>query len=590
MQFSCTIIIVTRFALSKSLTQFRRVYPLQNNQDPWLHLSRPEDIQEFTNQEHLLKAFLKTYESLDDRLSVTVTIKSTDGRSIPFVGSLNFNGVTVATFDASSGDRISDTRTISIGIVDSNIYFSQIFDDARSCIEYFATRLNTTNSVIDYCNTSINLLKTVANMSDGGDDLSMGLDLSVLKQDASVFSVTAYIEFKSDNADGQFMDQPDVSIIQRYIHPYQSNIEVDDHGTTVPAIQVIVHRNPDKLTDIQQQIVNRIRQFAADADKQRTADEHESNEFANEHTFYANSLTNIHVTAALTRTLDAETEHYADITDDIPEDWQDLHFGGDTHFIRMYEQPLSLSMSKEADVTSDPIVTISTDQHKLVPNHFSQFATLRGTDKFDQAPVAFRQMMQQFPAALAGSAAIDIILDRLGAVKYRIEHSSDNEMNQLTLIPKIEYDPINSPANYKVVGMITYRRNSADDYDALTSEDILGELCLQHNIQNDEADVSASTADELKDMFSSLKISDGQHQLSAYQINMLLQLFTSIADELQSLSIVDLPKSDDVFNNEHIQMSDIDSQSPEDIIEQLRRENRGDDSDDNHHDGDDQLE
>lgn len=562
---------------------------MQNNQDPWLHLSRPENIQEFTNQEHLLKAFLKTYESLDDRLSVTVTIKSTDGRDIPFVGSLNFNGVTVATFDASSGDRISDTRTISIGIVDSNIYFSQIFDDARSCIEYFATRLNTTNSVIDYCNMSINLLKTVANMSDGSDDLSMGLDLSVLKQDASVFSVTAYIEFKSDNADGQFMDQPDVSIIQRYIYPYQSNIEVDDHGTTVPAVQVIVHRNPDELTNTQKQIVANIRQFTTDTDKQRTADERESNEFANEHTFYANSLTNIHVTAALTRTLDAETEHYADITDDISTDWQDLHFGGDIHLIRMYEQPLSLNMSKEADATSDPIATISTDQHKLVPNHFSQFATLHRTDEFDQAPVAFRQMMQQLPAALAGSAAIDIILDRLGAIKYRIEHSSDDEINQLTVIPKIEYDPIDRPANYKVTGIITYRKNSAADYDTLSDKDILGELCLQHHIQNDEADISASTADELKEMFSSLKISDGQHQLSAYQINMLLQLFTSIADELQSLSIVDLPKSDDVFNNEHIQMSDIDSQSPEDIIEQLRRENRGDDSDDNHHDGDDQL-
>ena len=118
-----------------------------------------------------------------------MTIKSTDGHDIPFVGSLNFNGVTVATFDASSGDRISDTRTISIGIVDSNVYFSQIFDDARSCIEYFATRLNTTNSVIDYCNTSINLLKTVANMSNGCDTQAMGLDLSVLMHDASVFSV-----------------------------------------------------------------------------------------------------------------------------------------------------------------------------------------------------------------------------------------------------------------------------------------------------------------------------------------------------------------------------------------------------------------
>lgn len=590
MQFSYTIIIVYRFALSKSLTQFRRVYPLQNNQDPWLHLSRPEDIQEFTNQEHLLKAFLKTYESLDDRLSVTATIKSTDGRDIPFVGSLNFNGVTVATFDASSGDRISDTRTISIGIVDSNIYFSHVFDDARDCIEYFTTRLNTTNPMINYCNAAINLLKTTANISDGGDDLEMGLDLSVLKQDPSVFSVTAYIEFKSDNADGQFMDQPDVSIIQRYIHPYQSNIEIDNHGTTVPAVQVIVHRNPDELTNTQKQIVANIRQFTTDTDKQRTADEHESNEFVNEHTFYANSLTNIHVTDALTRTLDAETEHYADITDDISTDWQDLHFGGDTHFIRMYEQPLSLSMSKEADVTSDPIVTISTDQYKLVPNHFSQFATLHRTDEFDQAPAAFRQMMQQFPAALAGSAAIDIILDRLGAVKYRIEHSSDDEMNQLTLIPKIEYDPIDRPANYKVTGIVTYRRNSIADYDTLNSDDILGELCLQHNIQNDEADISASTADELKEMFSSLKISDGQHQLSAYQIKMLLQLFTSIADELQSLSIVDLPKSDDVFNNDHIKMSDIEPRSTDDIIDQLRRENNDDDSNDDDHNGDDNLE
>lgn len=563
---------------------------MQNNQDPWLHLSRPENIQEFTNQEHLLKAFLKTYESLDDRLSVTVTIKSTDGRDIPFVGSLNFNGVTVATFDASSGDRISDTRTISIGIVDSNIYFSHVFDDARDCIEYFTTRLNTTNPMINYCNTAINLLKTTANISDGGDDLEMGLDLSVLKQDPSIFSVTAYIEFKSDNADGQFMDQPDVSIIQRYIYPYQSNIEVDDHGTTVPAVQVIVHRNPDELTNTQKQIVANIRQFTTDTDKQRTADEHESNEFANEHTFYANSLTNIHVTAALTRTLDAETEHYADITDDIPEDWQDLHFGGDTHFIRMYEQPLSLSMSKEADVTSDPIVTISTDQHKLVPNHFSQFATLRGTDDFNHAPAAFCQMMQQFPAALAGSAAIDIILDRLGAAKYRIEHSSDDEINQLTLIPRIEYDPINSPANYKVTGIITYRKNSAADYDTLSDKDILGELCLQHHIQNDEADISSSTVDELKEMFSSLKISDRQHQLSAYQIKMLLQLFTSIADELQSLTIVDLPKSDDVFNNDHIKMSDIEPQSTDDIIDQLRRENNDDDSNDDDHNGDDNLE
>ena len=88
---------------------------MQNNQDPWLHLSRPEDIQEFTNQEHLLKAFLKTYESLDDRLSVTVTIKSTDGRDIPFVGSLNFNGVTViesVTLEQLVLESLTQTSTL----------------------------------------------------------------------------------------------------------------------------------------------------------------------------------------------------------------------------------------------------------------------------------------------------------------------------------------------------------------------------------------------------------------------------------------------------------------------------------------------
>ena len=71
---------------------------------------------------------------------------------------------------------------------------------------------------------------------------------------------------------------------------------------------------------------------------------------------------------------------------------------------------------------------------------------------------------------------------------------------------------------------------------------------------------------------------------------MLLQLFTSIADELQSLSIVDLPKSDDVFNNDHIKMSDIEPQSTDDIIDQLRRENNDDDSNDDDHNGDDNLE
>lgn len=563
----------------------------QNNE--WLTLNSPKDIQNFLSLEQLIQNFLSTYSQLGKEFSVSVSEMADDEQHIPASGSLNYKGVTVALFDFEVSQDAGENRFLSIGIVDANIYFSRMFAIGRSCIEYFSERLNTVQSVSRYCSDAIGLMSLI--VSKWTNQVLGSLRIDMLKDNPSVVGVTAQFSFDPD-ADADADADVDVAFIQRFVNPYRSQI-LDDSDSdqqsdeSVPAIQVIVHTNPDQLSQDQRDVISLIRETAADLDRQRQA--HSATEAqllpASCGQYYDGSTINAHVIAAFTRTLKAEVNKLTSVIGQLPEKYHAAVLNGHSHLNRAYEQPFDINVTlpqagsdfNESDDATQTLISIRLDNHQLNSwRHFSRFATLTQTQQLAQQPAELQQWAHQAPAALIGSAAIDLIVDRIGAIKLQLEEAHDQL--GLTVIPKIVYDPLNQPCDYEVTVLIVPSELSVADYDKLDDSQILGAMHFRKHISNAELTPSDLTVDHLGTKMTALELSS-HSKLSQSQINALINLYMLAIDSFDGTGLIDMASEDDVRDNKQINPLQMGTASVDQLTKQISDElNHRDD----HHDAD----
>lgn len=564
----------------------------QNN--PWLTISSTKDIQTFLDVSRLIQSFLSLYDQLGEQFSVTISDVTADEQQIPVSGSLNYKGVTVAVFDFESSPDTGENRFLSIGIIDSNIYFSRMFAPGRSCIEYFSERLNAVQSVSRYCSDAIGLMSLI--VSKWPNQVLGSLRIDMLKDSPSAVSVTAQFSFDPD-ADRDDL-RVDVSLIQRFINPYRSQI-LDESDSdqqsdeSVPAIQVIVHTNPDQLSQDQRDIISLIRETATDLDRQRQAHSAAEQQLlpASCGQYYDGSAVNVHVISAFTRTLQAESNKLMSVIRQLPDKYHTAAIGGQTQLNRAYEQPFDINVmlpqadadADDTDDTTQNIVGVHLDDHQLNSwRHFSRFATLTQTQQLKQQPAELQQWAHQFPAALIGSAAIDLILDRIGAIKVQLEEVHDQL--GLTVIPKVVYDPLNRPSDYDVSALIVPSELSAADYDTLDDSQILGAMHFRRHIGNAELTADDLTTDQLGTKMTALELSS-RSNLNQSQLNTLINLYMLAIDSFDGTGLIDMPSVDDVRDSNHIDPSQMGTTSVDQVAKRIHDQMNRHRND--HHDTDD---
>lgn len=563
----------------------------QNN--PWLTISSTKDIQTFLDVSRLIQSFLSLYDQLGEQFSVTISDATDDEQQIPVSGSLNYNGMTVAVFDFESSPNAGENRFLSVGIIDSNIYFSRMFAPGRSCIEYFSERLNTVQSVSRYCSDAIGLMSLI--VSKWPNQVLGSLRIDMLKDSPSAVSVTVQLSFDPD-ADAEDL-RVDVSLIQRFINPYRSQI-LDESDSdqqsdeSVPAIQVIVHTNPDQLSQAQRDIISLIRETVDDLDRQRQAHSAAEQQLlpASCGQYYDGSAVNVHMISAFTRTLQAESIKLMSVIRQLPDKYRTAAIGGQTQLNRAYEQPFDINVmlpqadadADDTDDTTQNIVSVHLDDHQLNSwRHFSRFATLTQTQQLKQQPAELQQWAHQFPAALIGSAAIDLILDRIGAIKVQLEEVHDQL--GVTVIPKVVYDPLNRPSDYDVSALIVPSELSAADYDTLDDSQILGAMHFRKHLGNAELTPSDLTADRLGTKMTALELSS-RAKLSQQQVNALINLYMLAIDSFDGTGLIDMPSEDDVRKGNQIDPSQMGTASVDQVAKEIHDELN---HDDDRHDADD---
>lgn len=562
----------------------------QNN--AWLTVTSTKDIQKFLSIDQVIENFLYSYSQLGKEFSVSITEMADEQHHIPASGNLNYKGVTVASFDFEVSEDAGENRFLSIGIVDANIYFSRMFALGRSCIEYFSERLNSLRSVSRYCSDAIGLMSLV--VSKWPNQVIGALQIDMFKTGPSAVSVTTQFSF-DDDADRDNL-RVDVSFIQRFIYPYQSQIPVstddgEQYDAALPAIQVIVHTNPNELSQDQREIINLIRETATDLDRQRQAHTAAEEQLmsASCGQYYDGSAINTHVIAAFTRTLEAEVNKLTSVIGQLPEKYHAAVLNGHSHINRAYEQPFDINVTlpqadHELDDTAQTLISIRLDAHQLTAyRHFSRFATLVQTQQLAQQPKELQQWAHQAPAALIGSAAIDLIVDRIGAIKLQLEQTYDQL--GLTVIPKIDYDPLNQPADYDVSALIVPAELSVADYDTLDDSQILGAMHFRKHLGNAELTPSDLTADRLGTKMTALELSS-RAKLSQQQVNALINLYMLAIDSFDGTGLIDMPSEDDVREGNQIDPSQMGTASVDQVAKEIHDELN---HDDDHHDagGDD---
>lgn len=544
----------------------------QNN--PWLTISSTKDIQTFLNISRLAQSFLSLYDQLGEQFSVTISsVVDDDEQQIPVSGSLNYEGMTVAVFDLESSSDAGENRFLSIGIVDSNIYFSRVFAPGRICIEYFSERLNTIRSVSRYCSDAIGLMSLI--VSKWPNQVLGSLRIDMLKDSPSAVSVTAQFSFDPD-ADADDL-RVDVSLIQRFINPYRSQVldesDADQQSDeSVPAIQVIVHTNPDQLSQAQRDIISLIRETATDLDRQRQARSATEVQLlpASCGQYYDGSAVNVHVISAFTRTLQAESNKLTSVIRQLPDKYHTATLGGQTQLNRAYEQPFDINvmLPQADDDTMQDLISVHLDDHQLNSwRHFSRFATLTQTQQLTQQPAELQQWAHRLPAALISSAAIDLILDRIGAIKIQLEEVHDQL--GLTVIPKIVYDPLNRPSDYDVSALIVPSELSAADYNTLDDSQIFGAMHFRRHISNAELTADDLTANQLGTKMTALELSS-RSNLSQSQLNTLINLYMLAIDSFDGTGLIDMPSVDDVRESNHIDPSQMGTTSVDQVAKQIR--------------------
>lgn len=227
------------------------------SQNVWLTLT-PETISDYADTSKHIQKFINEAEE-HPNIAVNVIQGTNDGME-SLILEVRFRNSTAVVIDIDVFDKLPAKDYVSVGILDSQVYFSDDFSEIKDLIESFTSTLTTISIMTLYYNHLISALQDIAADATNGNPSQLAVDINT--QDLLTFMVrfNVYHNSKSD------LDKPDLSLHQYFIHQYEPVIEFDG-GQTLNANELILHRPFNELDADTQKLYHGLKEFVDNFDQ-----------------------------------------------------------------------------------------------------------------------------------------------------------------------------------------------------------------------------------------------------------------------------------------------------------------------------------
>lgn len=227
------------------------------SQNVWLTLT-PETISDYADTSKHIQKFINEAEKHPD-IDVNV-IQGTDNGMESLILEVRFRDSTAVVIDIDVFDKLPAKNYVSVGILNSQVYFSNEFSEIKDLIESFTSTLTTISIMTLYYNHLISTLQDIANNATNGNPSQLAVDVNT--QDLLTFMV----RFNVYRGDASNQNKPDLSLHQYFIHQYEPVIEFDG-GQTLNANELILHRPLNKLDADAQKLYHGLKEFVDNFDQ-----------------------------------------------------------------------------------------------------------------------------------------------------------------------------------------------------------------------------------------------------------------------------------------------------------------------------------
>lgn len=227
------------------------------SQNVWLTLT-PETISDYADTSKHIQKFI---DDAEHHAEIDVnTIQGSNSGMESLILEVRFRDSTAVVIDIDVFDKLPAKDYVSVGILDSQIYFSNEFSEIKDLIESFVSTLTTISIMIIYYNHLISTLQNIA--QDATDRNPSQLAVDVNTQDLLTFMV----RFNVYHNEASDPSKPDLSLHQYFIHQYAPVIEFDG-GQTLNANELILHRPLNELNSDAQKLYCGLKEFVDNFDQ-----------------------------------------------------------------------------------------------------------------------------------------------------------------------------------------------------------------------------------------------------------------------------------------------------------------------------------
>lgn len=224
------------------------------------------------------------------------------------------------------------------------------------------------------------------------------------------------------------------------------------------------------------------------------------------------------------------------------------------NFVRAYQLPMTVKIYDH----DDPIIEYQTHPDRLTPMTLDRWVTINRDeypDWKDHIDKNLRDTLIKVPAILASAAALDVIMSVVGGAKEHVESHQDWD---LSLIPAVEYSPIDHPSDYVVQILAAPLEYSTEYPENIEQDHCYGEITLKRHIMNQETDLGEADLDTIAEQASGVNIRHDVMDKDPETTQHLLEVASNIADYLANINVIDSVTADDAKRNPNINESDHD--------------------------------
>lgn len=229
----------------------------EQSQNVWLTLT-PETISDYADTSKHIQKFINKVEE-HPNIDVNV-IQGTNSGMESLILEVRFRDSTAIVIDIDAFDKLPAKDYVSVGILDSQIYFSDDFSEIKDLIESFTSTMTTISIMTLYYNHLIGTLQNIAADTTNGNPSQLAVDVST--QDLLTFMV----RFNVYHDDASNPSKPDLSLHQYFIHQYEPVIKFDG-GQTLDANELILHRPLNELDADAQKLYHGLKEFVDNFDQ-----------------------------------------------------------------------------------------------------------------------------------------------------------------------------------------------------------------------------------------------------------------------------------------------------------------------------------